>query len=81
MLRNFADKLAKNDNYSDLLPVNEQERFTRNRKQYKELHARTDRLYNSPLFAIRRLLNQTPASDRFNNPMHVDLSHIFNDPF
>ena len=53
---------------------------TRNRKHFKEKTARTDRLYRGPVYAMRRHLNSTPDSDRFNNPVSVDLSHLFNDP-
>ena len=36
-------------------------RSGRNGDQYKELQARTDRLYNSPLFYYRRRLNGKPG--------------------
>ena len=76
----FAENIVKNENYKDMFPLNEQERTTRNKKPYKEFYARIDRLYNSPLYALRRHLNQTPTIDRFNNPLLIDLSHLFNDP-
>ena len=81
LFENFANKIVKNGNYSDMFPLNEMNRTTRISKKYVEFHAKTDRLYNSPLYSMRRYLNQTPHHDRFNNPLHVNLSHLFNDPF
>ena len=80
MLR-FAQKMADNDNYRDLFPVNKSNFNTREHKFYKEENARTDRLYRSPLFTMRRLLNNTPNSDRHNDPHYTDVSHLFNDLF
>ena len=80
LFNNFADKMSTNLNYSANFPLNEGERVTRGTKIYKEFHARTDRLYNSPLYAMRRYLNRTPYHDRYNNPKYVDLSYLFNDP-
>ena len=80
-LKKFAEKCVKNDMYSDLFPLNEVEVNTRDKKKYKEIFARSDRLYKSPVFTMRRLLNNTPDIDKTNNPHLVDLSHMFNDPF
>ena len=77
----FAKKAAKNPLYKHLFPLNECERVNREQKTYKEELARTDRLYNSPVFAMRRALNNTPTNDRVNDPRLIDLSHLFNDPF
>ena len=55
--------------------------MTKNPKTYKESFAKTDRLYNSPIFTMRRALNNTPYHDRFNNPNYVNLDSLFNDPF
>ena len=76
----FAKKTSENVNYKHLFPKNTSSVRTRHSKLFKEEFARTDRLYNSPVFAMRRALNNTPAHDRFNNPNYLDLSHIFNDP-
>ena len=81
LLQSFAVKLSKNKNYDSLLPLNESRLSARNPKVYKELYTKTDRLYSSPLYTIRRILNNTPKSDRFNNPRLIDLSSIFNDPY
>ena len=79
-IRDSAERMSQNPVYESLLPKNKTARNTRNTEVYQERFARSDRLYNSPLYAIRRLLNNTPNSDRFNNPDFVDLSHVFNDP-
>ena len=68
------------ETYKHLFPKNEIVRELRNKKIYKEEFARTDRLYRSPLFKYRRLLNETPDEDRPNNEI-IDVDHIFNDPF
>ena len=78
---NFATKACKNPIYADLFPVNQAEARTRDHKHYQEVTARTDRLYNSPVYYMRRLLNNTPHSDRNNNPNVTDLAQLFNDPY
>ena len=80
-LLKFAQKTSKNELYKDYFPLNESTTVTRNPKIFKEMFARTDRLYNSPIFAMRRALNNTPYHDRFNNPNYVNLAGLFNDPF
>ena len=77
----FALNAVKNPVYEAWFPLNRGRSGTRNRKIYQEKMATTDRLYNSPVYAMRRLLNGTPYHDRFNNPKYQDLSHIFNDPY
>ena len=77
----FAKKTSENVNYSELFPKNSRRQSVRNPKVFLEKFARTDRLYNSPVYAMRRALNCTPYHDRFNNPNTIDLSHLFNDPF
>ena len=77
----FAERASTNPVYKSWFPLNEGRKGTRNRNVYLEKTARTDRLYKSPLYTMRRLLNGTPDIERFNNPMFVDLSHLFNDPF
>ena len=53
----FVAKCLQNQRFKDWFPLNDPERRTRNTLQYRELHARTKRLYNSPLFHMRRRLN------------------------
>ena len=78
--KKFAEKASENENYKHLFPKNNCTVRTRHAKVFKEEFARSDRLYNSPVFAMRRVLNNTPSHDRFNSPNYLDLSHIFNDP-
>ena len=77
----FAKKASENPNYSEYFPKNNCTVNTRRHKLFKEEFARTDRLYYSPVYAMRRALNETPYSDRFNNPNYIDLSFMFNNPF
>ena len=79
--KKFAEKMSSNPNYSRFFPLNQTAANTRHAKTYKEFFARTDRLYKNPLYAMCRLVNQTPDSDRYNNPLYEDLSHFFNDPY
>ena len=62
-VRNFVKKSVNNPRFRRTwFPVREfeeDERILRGRKQYIEYNCRTERLYNSPLFAFRRLLNST----------------------
>ena len=76
-LRKFANKAANNPQFMHWFPLNKN-RTGRHGKVYEELFARSDRLYRSPLFTMRRLLNDTPTHDRNCNPNILDLSHMFN---
>ena len=53
----FAAKCLENPRYRDWFPLNLIARPTRNALRYKESFARTKRLYNSPLYHMRRRLN------------------------
>ena len=53
----FARKAAASTRFSKWFPRNEGGRAVRNRDEYKEFFAKTDRLKNSPLFYMRRRLN------------------------
>ena len=53
----FSNSLAKNPRYAGWLERNENSGRLRNVKKYREHFARSERLYNSPLYAIRRALN------------------------
>ena len=69
----FANKLVINPRYSHLFPLRpETMRRSRHSHRYLEEHARTSRLYNSPLFYMRRRLNelvneQAPAAIHARN--------------
>ena len=57
--KKFTLQLIKNERYTDWFPLREQVNHNlRTKNPYKELHAKTKRLYDSPLFTMRRLLNQ-----------------------
>ena len=57
----FTIKMSNSDRFSDLFPINNvhvEAAETRNRRIYYESFARTNRLYNSPLYSMRRYLNE-----------------------
>ena len=48
------------------------------KEKKKKKRRRKKRLYNSPLFAMRRMLNNTPADDKHES--HIgDLADLFDD--
>ena len=49
LFEKFAEKMSENKNYSDFFPLNNCQRVNRCTKIYKENHAKTDRLYRSPV--------------------------------
>ena len=53
----FAAKCLENPRYRDWFPLQAIARPTRGSLKYKEMFARTKRLYNSPLYFMRRRLN------------------------
>ena len=59
LLDKFANKIKNNPRYRDrwLPPARDNQYDIRKKKIFLEEHAKTDRLRNSPLFTIRRLLN------------------------
>ena len=61
----FAEKAAASDRFREWLPAyGSRTQQYRSAQIYKEYHARTDRLYFSPLFVMRRRLN-----GRVNEPI------------
>ena len=57
---NFAKKMSESVRFGVLFPKNEYEEDTpvlRNRKTFTEEFARSERLYRSPLYHMRRVLN------------------------
>ena len=63
----FAKKLSSSDRFRSYFPLNDQCRqVTRNKKTYIEEYARTSRLYDSPLFYFRRILNACNDEDEEN---------------
>ena len=55
--KKYAISLTKNTRYSHWFPLNEENGRLRNTKTYREDFARTDRLYRSPIYSMRRILN------------------------
>ena len=70
----FARNTAKNPKYVGWFPENPASRTGRNTKALREETANGNRLYNSPIYAMRRLLNRTQNIDQ------VDLTGLFNAP-
>ena len=59
LLKKFAVKISGDSKYNNWLPKSEQPAYSlRTHKKYREMHANPDRLYRSPLFTIRRTLNE-----------------------
>ena len=57
--KKFAASLASSDRYgNEWFPLKNTARSLRKEKKYEEFYARTDRLYNSPLYKMRRILNE-----------------------
>ena len=72
----FAQKTLKNPRYADRwFPKRDIVQHTRANNPYIEEQAKGSRLYNSPLFSMRRLMNGSESDNV------VDLSGIFNCPF
>ena len=71
----FTNKTVKNTKYANWFPKREIIKETRNTSIYLEELAVGDRLYNSPLFAMRRYLNNTESHRQTS-----DLTGIFNTP-
>ena len=57
----FAAKCLENPRYRDWFPLQPIAIPTRNSLKFKEMYARTKRLYNSPLYHMRRRLNGRQA--------------------
>ena len=68
----FAEKSLQNEKYSSRwFPKRELVRLNRHTSPYLEEKAQGSRLYNSPLFAMRRFLNGTRSVEE------IDLSGLF----
>ena len=76
----FALKASKNPQFMHWFPLNLNRSTGRMSKTFEEKHASSDRLYNSPLFKMRRLLNNTPDSNTNTITNYSDPSHLFNAP-
>ena len=58
LMRRFAVKCTKNEFTQDMFPVNPSTVNTRKREKYVVTHAKTDRLANSAIPTMQRLLNK-----------------------
>ena len=76
LFKKFATKTLENPRYTDWFPLKSNVKNTRNPRYYLETRATSDRLYKSPIFAMRRILNEQPAIRM--DP--ADLTGIFNEP-
>ena len=56
----FANKCCENERFKSWFPLNPISRVTRQPLVYQEQRARTQRLYKSPVFNLRRRLNGKP---------------------
>ena len=76
LFRNFCLKIYKNDRFRKEW-IQEKEfvgPHLRKQRIVVEKNAKTSRLYNSPIFSMRRLLNGD------HPPVEVDLTGVFNEP-
>ena len=72
----FTNKTLENPKYQSWFPLKTHVREVRNIRPYIEENAITQRLYRSPLYAMRRYLNDhRPVEPNFD-----DLSGAFNKP-
>ena len=81
-LAKFAGKTLDNPQYRHWF-VEQETNHTRNSlrstKKYEEKFANTNRLYNSPLYTVRRILNSTAAMEPQEERAYID--PVLNDPF
>ena len=58
-LKKFAIKASKNPKYQHWFPLSDPPAHnTRYHKKYQEIKCRTSRMYNSPIYTMRRILNE-----------------------
>ena len=77
----FAINLQKNPKYTHLFPERPEDQLrVRNPKPYIEEHARTARLYNSPLFYMRRRLNELAQEEALQRRQVQSASTRNNEP-
>ena len=74
----FASKASENPIYSRWFKKNPNHTSQRNPKLFLESLARTNRLYNSPLLAMRHALNNSPDDSRPESG-YLDLAYLFDD--
>ena len=74
----FAKKTSANPIYGHWFPTNPNPTSQRRPQLYKEEFACTNRLYNSSIFHMRRLLNES-EHDNTPDPHYIDLAYLFDD--
>ena len=59
LIKKFALKTARNPKFSNAwFPLAQPTQYnTRHKKKYAEIKCRTDRMYKSPMYTMRRILN------------------------
>ena len=77
----FAQKCSTNPVYSRWFKENLNRQSGRNPKRFEEKLARTNRLYKSPLFTIRRALNSTTDLEPPGETGSIAYDLPLNDPF
>ena len=77
-VRKFAEKTANNPQFSHWFTLNDNRFSQRSSNIYKEYYARSDRLYRSPMYEMRRQLNNSEKETRTSDLL--DLSNLFNEP-
>ena len=60
----FALKTVQNERFQHWFPATPQPRPVRNRRNFREYTVRTNRLFNSPLYDLRRRLNRMKSTER-----------------
>ena len=78
-LKKFAEKAVASPQFTHWFPKNQNQTSQRLGKVYEEKHARSDRLYYSPLYTMRRALNNNEEK-RTSDIHYIDLSNLFNEP-
>ena len=58
LARRFPSKCTRNDRFQDLFPLNDNHIGARNEEKFPVIFASTDRLKNSAIPAMQRLLNR-----------------------
>ena len=77
LFKKFTTKASENPKYRSWFPLKDTLRNTRNPRPYLEDRANSDGQYKSPLFAMRRIMNNNP-------PISLDLTDLsdaFNAPY
>ena len=78
-IKKFAEKAAASPQFTHWFPKNQNRSSQRLGKLYEEKHAKSDRLYYSPLYTMRRVLNNNEEK-RTSDTKYIDLSNLFNEP-